>query len=78
MFDNFCVYLDAGHGGLDAQGQYVTAPSKMFRHQRGTFHAGGTFYEGVWNRTLTNRVILKLKRLGITYKLLHHEYLDYS
>ncbi|MFK7933047.1 MAG: N-acetylmuramoyl-L-alanine amidase [Saprospiraceae bacterium] len=78
MLDNFCVYLDAGHGGLDPQGNYVTAPSKMFRHRQGTFHDGSTFYEGVWNRTLTNRVAMKLKRLDITYKFLHHEYVDLS
>ena len=78
MFDNFCVYLDAGHGAIDPQGNYVTAPGKMYQHSRGTFHQGSTFYEGVWNRRLTNLVAYKLEKLGITYKFLHHDYLDYS
>ena len=60
MFDNFCVFLDAGHGGLDAAGNYVTAPSKMHQHTRGEFHNGRLFYEGVWNRRLTRLVVSKL------------------
>ena len=72
------VFLDAGHGGLDRSGNYVTAPGKQFRHNRGTFHDDGWFYEGVWNRTLVLRVERKLHRLGIEYLPLHHEYLDLS
>jgi N-acetylmuramoyl-L-alanine amidase len=78
MNDNFCVFLDAGHGGLDENGSYVTAPGKQFRHSRGTFHNGGWFYEGVWNRTLTQRVASKLKNLGIHHIVVSHEYLDIS
>ena len=63
MKDDFCVYLDAGHGGLDASGKYVTAPNKQFKHSSGTFHNGTWFYEGVWNRTITNRVAAKLERI---------------
>ncbi len=78
MFDQFCVYLDAGHGGLDPSGKYVTAPSKMHEHSHGKFHDGRFFYEGVWNRTLTNRVAQKLDELKINYMFLSHEYLDLS
>ena len=78
MNDKFCVYLDAGHGGIDPQGDYVTAPSKMFEHESGTFHDGRFFYEGVWNRTLTNIVAQKLSNLGIQHLLVSHEYLDTS
>ncbi|MCB0639292.1 MAG: N-acetylmuramoyl-L-alanine amidase [Lewinella sp.] len=76
MVTDFLVFLDAGHGGLDAAGHYVTAPSKQFKHSRGTFHGDGWFYEGVWNRVLTNRVAQKLERLGVPYYLVSHEYLD--
>lgn len=77
MKEDFCVYLDAGHGGLDEDGTYVTAPSKQFKHSRGTFHGNGWFYEGVWNRVLVNRVADKLKNLDIHYKIVSHEYLDF-
>lgn len=77
MKKNFCVFLDAGHGGLDKNGRYVTAPSKQFKHSRGTFHGNGWFYEGVWNRVLVNEVANKLARLGIMHKIVSHEYLDF-
>ena len=73
---DFCVYLDAGHGGIDGNGKYVTAPSKQFKHSSGTFHDGKWFYEGVWNRKLTDLVAAKLKNLGIHYLMVSHEYLD--
>jgi N-acetylmuramoyl-L-alanine amidase len=71
-----CVFLDAGHGGVDKNGKYLTAPSKQFEHSKGTFHNGRWFYEGVWNRTLTNRVSAKLNQLGVSNVIVSHEYLD--
>lgn len=76
MVKDFLVFLDAGHGGIDPNGRYVTAPSKQFKHTRGTFHKDGWFYEGVWNRTLTNRVAEKLAHLGIHYYMVSHDYVD--
>ena len=78
MITDFCVYLDAGHGGLDPTGAYTTAPSKMHFHNNGIFHNGGYFYEGVFNRVLTNRVVKKLNNLGVPNLLVSHEYLDMS
>ena len=78
MKTDFCVFLDAGHGGLDKNGKYVTAPSKQFKHDKGEFHGDGWFYEGVFNRTLTNRVAAKLSNLGICNVIVSHEYLDIS
>lgn len=75
---DLCVFLDAGHGALDKSGNYVTAPSKQFEHARGTFHKGRWFYEGVWNRALTNRVAQKLWNLNISFVIVSHEYLDNS
>ncbi|MEN0005738.1 MAG: N-acetylmuramoyl-L-alanine amidase [Bacteroidota bacterium] len=76
--DNFCVFLDAGHGGIDKNGRYVTAPSKQWEHRFGTFHNGGWFYEGVWNRTLTDRVKAKLDERKINSIIVSHEYVDIS
>ena len=78
MKTDLCVFLDAGHGGYDANGKYVTSPSKEFKHSEGSFHNGGWFYEGVWNRTLTNRVAAKLSNLNIDHIIVSHEYLDIS
>ncbi len=39
------VVIDPGHGGIDRNGLYTTAPNKMFRFPDGT-----TLYEGVINR----------------------------
>ena len=76
MVKDFLVFLDAGHGALDANGKYVTAPSKQFQHSSGSFHNGRWFYEGVWNRTLTNRVAQKLRDLSIPYYMVSHDYVD--
>ena len=77
MDANFCVFLDAGHGGVNPQGQYVT-PGKRYQHDQGTFHDNGWFYEGVFNRQIVYRVAQKLDRLRIQYKILSHSYLDNS
>lgn len=78
MKTDFCVFLDAGHGGLDKAGKYVTAPSKQFKHDKGEFHGDGWFYEGVFNRILTNRVAAKLTNLSVPNIIVSHEYLDIS
>lgn len=41
------VILDPGHGGLDSNGVYTTAPGKMFK-----FKNGDIAYEGVLNREI--------------------------
>jgi N-acetylmuramoyl-L-alanine amidase len=61
--------LDAGHGGMDAQG-YRTAPAKMFKHD--TF----TFYEGVTNRDITTQLILCLLNKQIDYACVYDEVED--
>lgn len=79
MNTDFCVFLDAGHGSIDPNtGKYVTAPSKQFEHRSGIFHDGRWFFEGVWNRALTDRVAQKLDTLQINYYKVYHEYLDLS
>jgi len=45
------IILDPGHGGLDADGNYTTAPAKMF-----TFPDGTVAYEGVLNRAIMYEV----------------------
>ncbi len=73
---DLCIFLDAGHGGIDKNGNYTTAPSKQFQHTQGTFHNGRWFYEGVFNRIITDIVAHKLRNLGISYLVVSHDYVD--
>jgi len=67
--------LDAGHGGIDPFGRYTTK-GKSFTHAEGTFHRGKTFYEGVFNRRLTDIVFDSLKEFNIPVVKVYHDYLD--
>ena len=59
------IYLDAGHGGVDATGKYTTAPGKMYNHASGEFHDGTMFYEGVSNRVFAGLVTAALEARNI-------------
>lgn len=48
------IVLDFGHGGVDATGEYTTAPAKMHK-----FDNGETAYEGLINRQI-GKVLLEL------------------
>lgn len=41
------IVLDFGHGSVDKDGEYTTAPAKMFQHKDGT-----NAYEGMINRQI--------------------------
>ena len=45
------ILIDMGHGGLDSNGKYTTAPAKMH-----TFPDGEVIYEGVINRQIGKKV----------------------
>ena len=66
---NFCVFLDAGHGGIDPKLKlpynYKTYPSKCWQHKNGTFHGYGWFFEGVFNRDVTHKIEQLLTDWGI-------------
>lgn len=51
--------IDSGHGGM-INGEYQTAPNKMFTHSNGE-----VFYEGVWNREIKDMLIHRLWSGGI-------------
>lgn len=53
--------IDSGHGGFIG-GKYVTAPAKMHTHDDGS-----VFYEGVFNRTIKNMLLLELEAEGRHY-----------
>jgi N-acetylmuramoyl-L-alanine amidase len=57
------IFIDAGHGGIDPEGNYTTAPSKQHKFEQG-FHESGWFYEGVSNRRLVAEFIAQASRMG--------------
>lgn len=76
MSKDYCVFYDAGHGGINNKGVYTTAPSKMFEHTKGTFHNGKIFYEGVKNRIVADLVIKNLINSGIHVIKVYHPFED--
>lgn len=65
--------IDAGHGGIDAKGNYVTAPNKMF-----VFPDGFTIYEGVINRRIATKLVHLLIANDINCALVYDDVLDTS
>jgi len=68
----YLYLIDPGHSGLDENGNYITAPSKMYKHE------DFTFYEGVWNRRVARVLCDMLAVEGIDHKLLVPEEDDVS
>lgn len=69
--------LDWGHGGLDPEGNYYTAPNKQFDHGADhSFHKDGWFFEGVWNQEFTFAVARDLDDLGLPYVLINRGHYD--
>lgn len=50
------IILDFGHGGIDTNGVYTTAPAKMYK-----FLNGDIAYEGVLNRQIGGHVLTCLR-----------------
>lgn len=66
--------LDAGHGGIDPQGNYVTALSKMYKHPDGTI-----IYEGKYNREVRDELIqLIVGNWEMEWFIVNHGYKDMS
>jgi N-acetylmuramoyl-L-alanine amidase len=59
------IILDFGHGGIDSNGQYTTAPSKMFR-----FPNGEVAYEGEINRQIGGMLELYLNTQRLRYNII--------
>ena len=75
----FCVILDAGHGGIDPKtGRYTTAPSKMWTHKATATEEEFTFYEGVFNREVCELLEEMLLRRGIPVHRTYHSHQDVS
>ena len=62
--------IDPGHGGF-INGEYVTAPRKMYDH--GLF----TFYEGLWNRAIAWAYAAELYQNSLGYYMVTPGHTDY-
>lgn len=81
--DRYTVLIDAGHGNLDAQGKYTTAPTdgKFFDHKDKALNihdieGNSVFYEGVHNRVMARALRAHLNSFGIQSIFLHDEIED--
>ena len=78
----FCIFLDAGHGGINPKVKlpngYTTFPSKCSQHNNGKFHSYGWFFEGVFNRAVTNLIEQYLNDWGFVTMKVYDEILDTS
>lgn len=82
---DFVVILDAGHGGWDGN-QYATYPNKCYRHNQNIvvsgktfeFHHKGWFFEGHFNRIITQKMVEMFKALGVTVAVISDKYSDVS
>lgn len=75
------LFVNAGHGGLDDNGNYTTPPhiGKKTLHTDGKhYHGGGWFYEGVFNRDIAGEFICAAKKLGYICIPTYHEIYDTS
>lgn len=72
---DYNILIDMGHGGIDSNGRYTTAPNKMF-----TFPNGEVIYEGVINRQIGKKVFDYLSELGYcpSYIFFPEESIDMS
>ena len=76
----FCIFLDAGHGGINPKVKlpngYTTFPSKCSQHNNGKFHFYGWFFEGVFNRAVTELIRQYLDDWGMTTMKVYDEIID--
>lgn len=73
----FVVFVDAGHGGIDESGGYVT-PGKRAFHEGAGLHERGHYYEGYENRMIAEAFIEKCTEEGIMCIRTYHPYKDIS
>lgn len=71
----FVVFVDAGHGGIDDAGRYVTAGKRAY-HSGISLHEGGHYYEGYENRIAAEAFITACTKVGIQCVRTYHPYKD--
>ena len=73
------IIINAGHGGMDANGNNLTDPEagKETLHVNGkTYHNGGWFYEGVFNREIAAIFEHEARAAGYETLCVYDDHLD--
>ena len=64
-------FLDAGHGGIDEDGNYVTAGKRS-----PIWNDGSVYYEGEGNRDIVELIANELEALDVPFVVLCNDYKD--
>jgi len=67
----FVVFVDAGHGGINDLGRYVTAGKQAY-HEGTDLHQNGHYYEGYENRIVSEMFIEQMTKEGIQTIRIYH------
>ena len=67
----FVVFVDAGHGGINDLGRYVTAGKQAY-HEGTDLHQNGHYYEGYENRIVAEMFIEQMTKEGIQTIRIYH------
>ena len=73
----FVVFVDAGHGGINDKGSYVTSGKQAY-HPGHQMHERGHYYEGYENRINSEAFIEACTDVGIMCVRIYHPYKDTS
>lgn len=73
----FVVFVDAGHWGIDDNGNYAKT-GKYYKHEGAEMHEHGYFYEGYENRLAAEAFIEALTQKGIMAVRTYHPFRETS
>ncbi len=75
---NILVIVDPGHGGVDEEGNYVTAGKRSpnWKGEENPVHNKDIYYEGEGNMDIANLVVEALKAEGINVALTRSNHQD--
>lgn len=72
----YTLFIDAGHGGINPDTKQYVTPTKRYSHLMGQFHNGTSFYEGVFNRQVAEKLQRKMQVEGAPYRVLYDDWMD--
>ena len=73
--NRFVIFVDAGHGGIDKNGNYVTSGKRSY-HENLALHDNSNYYEGFENRVVAESFIEECTKKGVMCIRLYHPYKD--
>ena len=73
----YVVFVDAGHSGINDNGEYVTLGKRAYHKNHG-LHERGHYYEGYENRVVAEEFIEECTNAGIMCIRTYHPWKDTS